>query len=132
MSRGRNQGGLEDFVPIAEYCLIEEGKYSAMCKDAKFENIHAKPRAVIGFEIFPPSKHAGTRLRYYAVVGGPASKYSRAWVTAAGRPPKLGEKMLLDVFKGKVFTVTVETANKGKKDREYSVVRELLAVEAGR
>lgn len=68
---------------------------------------------------------------------GPSSKYWLAWVLAAGRRPKRGDRMSTAIFKNKVFRARMRKVLKTSKQidrtpaQQYSVVDELLQVMVG-
>lgn len=128
-------------APVA--ALIKEGEYSMVCVEVAQKKIFADIRVVADFEFFPPHSPAldGITLQWFAVLH-PAkgskrvrlgSKFFAAWCLANGRQrPGRDDRMSPRIFKGKLFRVKVETANvEADEFRRYSVVREILSLEAG-
>jgi hypothetical protein len=126
----------------AEYPLVSEGKRSLLCVAARvYRHPGLKDRPwkaelefldgdyrVFGYLHlgFGEKPHAGRTSRYWA-----------AWCLANnGQPPRKRQLMSARIFKGKWFTVIVETVRqrgRGEKvelipaELQYSVVREILA-----
>lgn len=56
----------------------------------------------------------------------PASRYFRAWVVAAGGPPKRRDRMGLDVFRNRLFEIDVRTVDHdARRSKEHPEGRPL-------
>ena len=80
-----------------------------------------------------------TTCELYMACNGPrgtkwptSSKYTRAWITAAGHKPKRADRLTPKVFEGKLFKVRVRVVEQnGRKqplapDQRYSVIDDVL------
>lgn len=94
------------------------------------------------FEIVSPAEHTGTSLFLAANVAhdgkwGIGFKFYRLWALAAGYRPKRRDRLSTSVFRGKYFRARVKTIEVSSKNTkralgaQYSIVDELLAIEAG-
>ena len=76
------------------------------------------------------------RARRWAEGVVPSSRFYRAWVVAAGAPPRRRDRMGLDVFKNRLFRIRVRTVTKDRAGAalpiaaQYSIVDSLLEREA--
>ena len=84
---------------------------------------------------------AGEPIPYelYMACNGPrgkkwpaSSKYTRAWIIAAGRTPKRADRLTPKVFEGKLFKVRVRVVEQNSRkqplapDQRYSVIDDVL------
>lgn len=94
------------------------------------------------FEIVSPEEFSGLRLFMAANVPQKnkwtvGCKFFRAWTLASGRRPRRRDRLSTEVFRNKYFVARVKVVNKTSKDTtrptaaQYSLIDELLAVEAG-
>ncbi len=94
------------------------------------------------FKIVSPAEYAGLSLFLGANVApngkwGIGFKFYRLWALAAGCRPKRKDRLSTSIFRGKYFRARVKTIEVSSKNTKralgakYSIVDELLAIEAG-
>lgn len=122
---------------------VPEGAYDLVFRKVDTKYMFGKgERMFLWFEIVTPGDSMGTKLYMTCTVAPkgrwrPSHKYWLAWVLAAGKRPARGNRMSTRVFRNKVLRGNVRTVTKTARqtlrtlEQQYSVVDELLAVQAG-
>jgi hypothetical protein len=94
-------------------------------------------KVFLRFRIVAPADAAGREL--YMACNGPrgkkwpaSSKYTRAWIVAAGRKPERADRLTTKVFEGKRFRVRVRVVEHDRHrhplspEQRYSVIDDVL------
>jgi hypothetical protein len=148
------QGPARSAVPnVADVDLGQVGHVPAMVPDATYQmgfvraergHFENRQRIFLWFRIVTAGDHFGTEL--YLVcpcptsggkIFGLGSKLVAAATVALGQRPKRRDRLSTRIFAGKVFLTRTRTVTRDHKAKErpkedhYSVVAELLNVEAG-
>ena len=119
--RVKKKDSEEDPIAGEDRILIDEGKYSAQCIEAKRGMVGQRtgkgtfarvPKIILKFKLLEGQGQGGEILMYVNAdykPFPPGSKFYQCWVVATGRKPARRDRMTLDVFRGHIFIVGVTT-----------------------
>jgi len=117
----RKKDSDEDLIAGEDRKLIPEGKYSAQCVEAKRGMVGQRttkgtfsrtPKIILKFRLLEGQVQGEEILMYINADYKPfpaGSKFYQSWVIAKGRKPARRDRMTLEVFKDRIFTVGVKT-----------------------